>query len=144
MADREKQIQSNDKPIPSAGDELTEHCMIFHEVYEEDLKMIQAYLDEIDILYKARYQSAYSHWRKLLAEIREGTDLITQHHELNNPSAFHEALRAFSFMSAVRFLRDIGTICGAKFDKEWAERFQANIILILQAQQYHGNQGTSS
>lgn len=115
--------------------ELAGHCLIFCEVYEDDLKMIQEYLDSVDKMCEVQFQTAYSHWSQLLQDMRQGIITLRDHSPINNPDTFHESLRAFSFTSTVRFLRDIANICGIKVEKQWVERFQANILLIMQSHQ---------
>jgi hypothetical protein len=129
-----------------AEHELVEHCLVFYEVYEADLKMIQDYLNRIDDICEIKYQSAYSHWRKLLQDMRQGVRLIKNRTPMNNIDDFQESLRTFSFTSTARFLRDIGNICGVQLDRQWTDRFQAHVLLIMQSQQemlYNQNSSSS-
>lgn len=115
--------------------ELAERCYVFYEVYEEDLKMIQEYLDRVDELCEAQFQTAYSHWRNLLKDMRQGVQLLRENTPLNDTENFQDSLRAFSFTSTVRFLRDIAKICDLKLERQWVERFQAHVLLIMQTHQ---------
>jgi hypothetical protein len=121
--------------LPPQGEEDTEGAhRVFEEfltIYEPTLVKIEYYLEEVIEQVGPTYAEAYRPWHKALNDLFHGVYLTSRDRPLPDSESFIDALKMFSFDSAIRFLKDIGVSCRVHMQRDWSEQFHEHINLLL-------------
>lgn len=106
-------------------------CREFLTIYQPILTRIEFYLEQVIEQAGPAYAEAYRPWHKSLQDLLHGAYLTARKIPLPDPDAFVEALRMFSFESAIQFLRDICASCQIVLQHDWKEHFRKHIDTLL-------------
>lgn len=121
--------------IPPAGEDDTEGAQrVFEEfltLYQPVLMRVEYYLEEVIEHAGVTYAEAYKPWQSALHDLFKGVYLTAKAVPLPDTEKFIDALRTFSFDSAIRFLSDICTSCRLKLPQDWVTKFREHINLLL-------------
>ena len=121
--------------MPPQGEADTEGAQrVFEEfltLYEPTLVRIEFYLEEVIEQVDPAYAQAYRPWHKALHDLFHGVYLTSRDIPVPDSDSFIDALKMFSFDSAIRFLRDIGVSCRIGLQRSWSDQFHEHINLLL-------------
>lgn len=121
--------------IPPAGEDDAEGAQrVFEEfltLYQPTLIRIEYYLEEVIEQAGVTYAEAYRPWHSAMHDLFKGVYLTAKKVPLPDTDKFIDALRTFSFESAIQFLCDICINCKLQIAKDWVERFREHINLLL-------------
>jgi hypothetical protein len=121
---------------PLSGDDREGAQRVFEEflvLYQPALSSVQHYLERV-IFEAPDYADAYKPWHKALQDLFQGVYLTAKRIPLPDPDAFLEALRMFSFQSAIQFLCDLCISCRLALQRDWAKHFHEHINMLLFSQ----------
>lgn len=120
---------------PPCGEDDTEGAQrVFEDfltLYQPTLIRLEYHLEDIVDHAGTMYAEAYMPWRDALHELFKGVYLTAKKVPLPNKEKFIDALRTFSFNSALQFLIDMCASCKMRLPENWAETFREHINLLL-------------
>ncbi len=119
---------------PTDGEDIEGAHRVFEEflvLYQPALLSVERYLETVIEEIGPDYADAYRPWHKGLHDLFQGVYLMAKKIPLPDPEAFADALRMFSFDSAVRFLWDLCISCKLALQSDWVERFREHIDMLL-------------
>lgn len=123
------------KMLPPTGEDDTEGAFRVFEgflvIYQPALVGVEHYLHQAMHDMEPTFAEAYRPWQNALHDLFTGIYLTAKKIPLPDPEKFMEALRLFSFDSAIRFLHDICISCKMKMQANWSERFREHIDMLL-------------
>ena len=121
--------------LPPAGEDDQEGAeRVFKDflvLYQPTLIQVEHKLEGIIQNTEPEYADAYKPWHQALCDLVRGVYLIAKKVSLPNPDDFLDALRTFSFESAIQFLYDLGIRCKMALQPDWAQSFRKNIDILL-------------
>jgi len=121
--------------LPPLNEDDTEGAQrVFEEfltLYQPTLIRVEYYLEEVIEHAGAPYAEAYKPWHIALHDLFKGVYLTSKKLPLPNKEKFIDALRTFSFDSAIQFLLDICANCKLKLSQDWSDKFREHINLLL-------------
>lgn len=100
-------------------------------LYKPILITVQGHLENLMHDMGPLYADAYQPWCNALKDLFQGVYLVARKIPLPDKEAFTEALRMFSFDSAVQFLCDLCVSCRISLQRDWARYFREHIHLLL-------------
>lgn len=103
----------------------------FFDIYQPTLRRIERHLEGVIDEAGPHFAEAYRHWYKALRDVFRGVYFVSKNLPLPNKDAFLEALRMFSFDSAIQFLKDICVDCRIALERDWAQHFHQHIDTLL-------------
>lgn len=103
----------------------------FLTLYKPTLERVEDYLESIIEKEGSMYGVAYSPWQEAIHDLLRGVYLMSRKIPLPNKEDFTEALRMFSFESAIKFLRDVCLCCRIALKTNWEEKFREHINMLL-------------
>lgn len=121
-------------PPPHSSDDNEGALRVFNDffhIYQPVFARVEFYLEQVITQVDPMYAQAYRPWHKSLRDLMRGVYLMARRVPLPDPDAFLDALRTFSFDSAIYFLRDICVSCKLHIERGWAQRFRENILTLL-------------
>lgn len=107
----------------------------FVTVYQVTLIRVEQYLEEIIIEVGPELSGGYKPWLHSVRDLTRGAFLLSNQTPLKQKDRFLDALRVFSFGSAVQFLNDICSTIGMNNDRKWPENFKEHIHRMMIATQ---------
>lgn len=121
--------------VPPMNEDDTEGAQrVFEEflvLYQPALTHIEHFLEHVMEDAGPDYADAYKPWHKALHDLFRGVYLVAKKIPLPDPEAFTEALRMFSFDSAIQFLSDVCLSCRLSLQNDWGQRFREHINILL-------------
>lgn len=121
---------------PRNGEDWEGAQRVFEEffiLYQPALSSVQHYLAQVTEEMGAEYAAAYRPWQSALSDLFQGVYLTAKKIPLPDPEGFLEALRMFSFESAVQFLSDLCISCRLVMRRDWQKRFREHIEMLMVA-----------
>jgi len=119
---------------PAHGDDTEGAKRVFEQffiLYQPALTRVEHYLEHVIDQMEPAYAEAYRPWHKALRDLSQCFYLAARKIPLPDPESFMDALRMFSFDSAVEFLKDLCISCQLVLDKDWAQHFREHIDMLL-------------
>jgi hypothetical protein len=120
--------------IPPTGEDDAEGARrVFEEffsLYHPTLLRVEYYLEEV-IDAAGGYAQAYAPWQAALHNLVKGVYLTAKRIPLPDTQALTEALKIFTFESAILFLRDLCANCRIALTQDWPQRFREHINTLL-------------
>lgn len=121
--------------IPPKGEDDTEGAQrVFEQflvIYQPVLIRVEYYLEEVIEQAGVNYAEAYKPWHVALHDLFKGVYLTAKNIPIPDKDRFIDALRTFSFDSAIQFLSDICISCKLRLPQDWVAKFREHINLLL-------------
>lgn len=121
--------------LPPMGEDDSEGAQrVFEEflvLYQPTFAHIEYRLEHIIEEMQPAYADAYRPWHKALQDLFRGVYLIAKKIPLPDPEGFMDALRIFTFESAILFLQDLCVSSRLSLPRDWAQNFRKHIDMLL-------------
>ena len=120
---------------PASGEDVVKDAESAFEsfltLYHPLLSKIDHYLEHVMSEIGPTYARAYMPWHTALHDLCSGVFLISKKIPLPDTERFIEALKTFSFESAIQFLYDLCLSCRILLERDWIKKFQEHIHTLL-------------
>lgn len=103
----------------------------FFVIYQPVLMDVESYLKNTMEKMDSEYASAYKPWFDALENLLQGVFLTVKKIPLPDTDSFIDAIKLFTFDSAIQFLYDLCLSARIKLSNCWAEQFQKHIHMLL-------------
>src|SRR4051812_27961036 len=128
-------MEETPRITPPSGENDTDGAFSVFEgflvIYQPAFLQVEHYLEKAMQEMAPVYAEAYRLWYKAAHDLIFGVLLMTNHRPLPDPESFMEAVRLYSFDSAIRFLQDICITSNFDTEADWSERFRENIDTLF-------------
>lgn len=106
-------------------------CIEFLNEHHSMLKTVESYLSDLVKKTEDTYSKAYEPWLKGIQDMCVGIFIVAKGMPLTQPSRLVEALKMFTFESALNFIDDMCKCCQLALKPERLKKFRQDIDRIL-------------
>src|SRR5437763_365397 len=115
---------------PSGEDDQEGARRVFEQfliIYQPTLTRLEQHLEGLIETTEPAFAQAYEPWHKALQDLFRGVYMVAKKVPLPDPEAFIDALRMFTFESAIQFLNDLCISCKMVLHQDWVKTFREHI-----------------